>query len=164
MFFFLIIMAVFFFFFFFQAEDGIRDYKVTGVQTCALPIWIRTVRACAHVGSVDHRRNAFDRAEFESAKLGERDEADSNSKSVCTRWFSGPPQKRVRPRRVRIREVGLGVSRGISLGFFMNPKTPKPRGQKALTPGASVVASPPVKGGDADRRGSDPTEDPARTL
>src|SRR2546426_9320877 len=29
----------FLFFFFFQAEDGIRDYKVTGVQTCALPIW-----------------------------------------------------------------------------------------------------------------------------
>src|ERR1022692_4988119 len=26
-------------FVFFQAEDGIRDYKVTGVQTCALPIW-----------------------------------------------------------------------------------------------------------------------------
>src|SRR5256885_2002715 len=24
---------------FLQAEDGIRDYKVTGVQTCALPIW-----------------------------------------------------------------------------------------------------------------------------
>src|SRR5256885_8864011 len=31
-------MIVFYFFFFFQAEDGIRDYKVTGVQTCALPI------------------------------------------------------------------------------------------------------------------------------
>src|SRR5256885_11104447 len=31
-------------FFFFQAEDGIRDYKVTGVQTCALPI-------CPLVGS-----------------------------------------------------------------------------------------------------------------
>src|SRR5712664_4398163 len=28
----------FFFFFFFQAEDGIRDLIVTGVQTCALPI------------------------------------------------------------------------------------------------------------------------------
>ena len=26
------------FFFFFQAEDGIRDIGVTGVQTCALPI------------------------------------------------------------------------------------------------------------------------------
>ena len=28
----------FLFFFFFQAEDGIRDDLVTGVQTCALPI------------------------------------------------------------------------------------------------------------------------------
>ena len=28
-----------FVFFFFQAEDGIRDTSVTGVQTCALPIW-----------------------------------------------------------------------------------------------------------------------------
>src|SRR5256885_5504742 len=30
-------------FFFFQAEDGIRDYKVTGVQTCALPILLIVV-------------------------------------------------------------------------------------------------------------------------
>src|SRR5438034_8772855 len=29
-----------FFFFFFQAEDGIRDHCVTGVQTCALPIYV----------------------------------------------------------------------------------------------------------------------------
>src|SRR6266513_3179744 len=29
------------FIFFFQAEDGIRDRNVTGVQTCALPIWSR---------------------------------------------------------------------------------------------------------------------------
>src|SRR5258706_9044519 len=29
------------FFFFFQAEDGIRDWSVTGVQTCALPIYDR---------------------------------------------------------------------------------------------------------------------------
>src|SRR2546426_5914564 len=33
-----------FFYFFFQAEDGIRDYKVTGVQTCALPISSETRR------------------------------------------------------------------------------------------------------------------------
>src|SRR2546430_15633835 len=31
-----------FFFFFFQAEDGIRDLTVTGVQTCALPISFNT--------------------------------------------------------------------------------------------------------------------------
>src|SRR5256885_5482835 len=40
-------------FFFFQAEDGIRDYKVTGVQTCALPIfdveeYVRAVGELAH--------------------------------------------------------------------------------------------------------------------
>src|SRR5256885_14602414 len=34
-------------FFFFQAEDGIRDYKVTGVQTCALPIY---ASACGFAG------------------------------------------------------------------------------------------------------------------
>src|SRR5688572_32491717 len=41
MFFFYIFLFFFFFFFFFffQAEDGIRDLTVTGVQTCALPIW-----------------------------------------------------------------------------------------------------------------------------
>src|SRR2546426_11123896 len=35
---------MFTFFFFFQAEDGIRDYKVTGLQTCALPIYLLTTR------------------------------------------------------------------------------------------------------------------------
>src|SRR2546430_7482175 len=33
----------FLFFFFFQAEDGIRDLTVTGVQTCALPIFLGMV-------------------------------------------------------------------------------------------------------------------------
>ena len=40
--------------FFFQAEDGIRDYDVTGVQTCALPIFDQTDAcgpdACLDVG------------------------------------------------------------------------------------------------------------------
>ena len=36
-------MFYFFFVFFFQAEDGIRDIGVTGVQTCALPISWRYV-------------------------------------------------------------------------------------------------------------------------
>src|SRR5438094_6164609 len=35
----LLVCIVIFFFFFFQAEDGIRDRTVTGVQTCALPIY-----------------------------------------------------------------------------------------------------------------------------
>src|SRR5688572_13981785 len=43
-----------FFFFFFQAEDGIRDLTVTGVQTCALPIfaWIGPGAAPSVVGAL----------------------------------------------------------------------------------------------------------------
>src|SRR5256886_9200568 len=36
--FFILLSISHYFFFFFQAEDGIRDLTVTGVQTCALPI------------------------------------------------------------------------------------------------------------------------------
>src|SRR5690606_39769741 len=39
-------------FFFFQAEDGIRDFHVTGVQTCALPIFV----GVAPAGDVLHAR------------------------------------------------------------------------------------------------------------
>src|SRR5256885_9048632 len=35
-----VVSVLLFIIFFFQAEDGIRDYKVTGVQTCALPIYV----------------------------------------------------------------------------------------------------------------------------
>src|SRR2546426_1478997 len=41
----------FFYFFFFQAEDGIRDYKVTGVQTCALPIFQDLARFLSDLGA-----------------------------------------------------------------------------------------------------------------
>src|SRR5690606_40758338 len=47
------------FFFFFQAEDGIRDFHVTGVQTCALPIFpvgvgfgIRDAETAGAIGKV----------------------------------------------------------------------------------------------------------------
>src|SRR5205807_5614677 len=43
--------------FFFQAEDGIRDYKVTGVQTCALPISLNLdLRLRRRLAAVSHRR------------------------------------------------------------------------------------------------------------
>src|SRR5438034_7330762 len=53
----------FFFFFFFQAEDGIRDHCVTGVQTCALPILtardvdevVPGLAVAVHVTRVDER-------------------------------------------------------------------------------------------------------------
>src|SRR2546430_10192058 len=37
--FYIIVILLLLVFFFFQAEDGIRDLTVTGVQTCALPIY-----------------------------------------------------------------------------------------------------------------------------
>src|ERR1022692_5189639 len=39
-------------FFFFQAEDGIRDYKVTGVQTCALPIYYAPKPGAGNCGRI----------------------------------------------------------------------------------------------------------------
>src|SRR5205823_12241301 len=44
-----------FLFFFFQAEDGIRDKLVTGVQTCALPIWSGTAPFNARLRDGSHR-------------------------------------------------------------------------------------------------------------
>src|SRR5690349_21901865 len=56
------VFFLFFFFFFFQAEDGIRDLYVTGVQTCALPIFFgflltRKFRVVSAIGrhTLDHR-------------------------------------------------------------------------------------------------------------
>src|SRR5215467_15036769 len=46
-----------FVFFFFQAEDGIRDYKVTGVQTCALPISRRYADSGHLVALVGHKNH-----------------------------------------------------------------------------------------------------------
>src|SRR2546426_9991737 len=50
-----IIISVFVFFFF-QAEDGIRDYKVTGVQTCALPICGHAVKKGHHQAQGEEAR------------------------------------------------------------------------------------------------------------
>src|SRR5205809_2559817 len=44
------------FYFFFQAEDGIRDVAVTGVQTCALPI------LCSHLWPPEWRRSSLSSA------------------------------------------------------------------------------------------------------
>src|SRR5204863_5399161 len=46
------------FFFFFQAEDGIRDLYVTGVQTCALPICTSESAICATMKAALNRRLA----------------------------------------------------------------------------------------------------------
>src|SRR5689334_24643723 len=53
-----LMILLFWFFFFFQAEDGIRDGTVTGVQTCALPI--STFPDGTALGGAPCRRGARD--------------------------------------------------------------------------------------------------------
>src|SRR2546430_15412564 len=58
----------FFVFFFFQAEDGIRDLTVTGVQTCALPICLSESNRHLNLGKVPyyHYTKAAQRPSFYS--------------------------------------------------------------------------------------------------
>src|SRR5438034_3201284 len=86
-------MYCFFFFFFFQAEDGIRDHCVTGVQTCALPI-------CRHscfpptsgsgvvlpFRSHEDRARWFHIALFASRKASQRSEERRVGKECRSRW------------------------------------------------------------------------------
>src|SRR2546426_4372437 len=81
-------------FFFFQAEDGIRDYKVTGVQTCALPI-SRSGVAAAQPTPMNHSshptRNTHSQraqrivcgAPFSSMRLRRSEEHTSELQSPC---------------------------------------------------------------------------------
>src|SRR5690554_7143027 len=50
---------LFFFFFFFQAEDGIRDADVTGVQTCALPIYEASTVSYTYAKPNNEKINVF---------------------------------------------------------------------------------------------------------
>src|SRR5256885_3430469 len=64
-------------FFFFQAEDGIRDYKVTGVQTCALPI-------CMNPNTLDHSApSLFKRRPSRVSQLARSEEHTSELQSPC---------------------------------------------------------------------------------
>src|SRR5438874_7301720 len=58
-----------FLFFFFQAEDGIRDLYVTGVQTCALPIYARPGGARARPAARGERLRRGDRLRLDGGRL-----------------------------------------------------------------------------------------------
>src|SRR3989440_8635341 len=80
------------FIFFFQAEDGIRDLIVTGVQTCALPISVRSAAGCAWV--------------TETISVATSLATRSPPTSATTECAARPPpprRPRPRPRRARAR-------------------------------------------------------------
>src|SRR5437764_4784382 len=86
----LFIFFFFCFFFFFQAEDGIRDTSVTGVQTCALPIYAYTQAIWQeYVGSGKVSEEAFRngrRAFVEELLDKPRSEERRVGKECRSRW------------------------------------------------------------------------------
>src|SRR5205085_5955727 len=97
---FLCFLFLLFFFFFFQAEDGIRDLTVTGVQTCALPIYRPDGRVLpgrqAGPNPLDPRRRAARRGQPAAAaqagrrarrrRRGDRSEERRVGKEWRARW------------------------------------------------------------------------------
>src|SRR5256885_9952892 len=86
---------------FFQAEDGIRDYKVTGVQTCALPIFDAkgTVRGDTEFdrASLDRLENHLLRPEVQQALStgvgrAERLSASTNERRMYVAVRGGPAE------------------------------------------------------------------------
>src|SRR2546429_3286931 len=72
-----------YFFFFFQAEDGIRDVAVTGVQTCALPISVGELDRGGDEAAVGGDVNALGRlAEVDLLSHGALLEVDQDRKST----------------------------------------------------------------------------------
>src|ERR1019366_7860020 len=78
----------YFFFFFFQAEDGIRDWSVTGVQTCALPISGRLARGAPDAGTAATGTAAHhpdDRGEARPFEPGEAGRSDGAGRAAQCR-------------------------------------------------------------------------------
>src|SRR5690349_24874521 len=75
--------------FFFQAEDGIRDLYVTGVQTCALPISEEHARRGHRLRdgeAIFAREQRRNRAEIERARQRPRSEERRVGKECRCRW------------------------------------------------------------------------------
>src|SRR5205085_9542394 len=76
----------YFFFFFFQAEDGIRDLTVTGVQTCALPIYLHGLAQLARL-EVEVLRHGRADVQLHLAEHG-RSEERRVGKECRSRWWT----------------------------------------------------------------------------
>src|SRR5260370_22446991 len=94
-------MCMSFLLFFFQAEDGIRDSSVTGVQTCALPIYggkgdhqygVRERGNITHSGTInscvdrDATCNAKSQSKYTLVQPGCRSEERRVGKECRSRW------------------------------------------------------------------------------
>src|SRR5438034_9031046 len=99
------------FFFFFQAEDGIRDHCVTGVQTCALPISGRAERPRAlGEDAGDHER--------EDGRLGQPDTREVAAHTRSTLFSPRMP-------------LGLNTRNTMTTANATTSRNSEPRGMRA---------------------------------
>src|SRR5690349_24126054 len=80
----LCVVICLYYFFFFQAEDGIRDLYVTGVQTCALPICRSPSRQTATSTTRPRRRSSGSALQRRSRRS--RSEERRVGKECRSRW------------------------------------------------------------------------------
>src|SRR5207248_5267557 len=83
------------YFFFFQAEDGIRDRTVTGLQTCALPIYRRVAHAYDRWIRLQIERDQFvrlaDPDRFENS--GQTFETNRIDRALIAGYPDGSPRR-----------------------------------------------------------------------
>src|SRR5207245_4075672 len=96
-------------YFFFQAEDGIRDATVTGVQTCALPIYEDQVGAAQ---SFEHTRGGTRRDRTLEAHPVDLVAMSARDEPFLERKAAG---RRVEPRAQRSEERRVGKEWGAGL-------------------------------------------------
>src|SRR5437879_13387049 len=99
-----------FFLFFFQAEDGIRDTSVTGVQTCALPIWnwLRAALGCeGEVAECVHGEEAREEREREQVARSEERRVGKECRSRWSPCHSKEKTKRVKGMRIESKTEGM---------------------------------------------------------
>src|SRR5258706_13672579 len=105
---------------FFQAEDGIRDWSVTGVQTCALPIYHPAVQ---RHGRAEEGRELRHGAVGVRGSAGGRSEEGRVGKEWRSRWSPYHLKKEKQPSRAKIVAQAAAVrarerphvSRGLEL-------------------------------------------------
>src|SRR3712207_5690486 len=110
--------------FFFQAEDGIRDIGVTGVQTCALPIWAVFSQGAPLRSRVERRLPAL------SSLRGQRPAQDTRWAAVGKRRMSLP--------------ISATMARAASSptpGTVRSRRTASRKGSRPRSPSASTSAS-----------------------
>src|SRR6266566_2625048 len=144
----------FFFFFFFQAEDGIRDYKVTGVQTCALPIYAgaddrhlgdRRVAYALGAELVQHPLRDAHRAAHLRDVLAHDEDVLVVAHGLRERVANGLAIGKLRHRRAGARPL-------VSARFLLSRSRPRPRRAPAPPGRASQTPHPRARASRAGAR------------